>query len=109
MGLGVRDRVLTASDIPFAPRRDDGQIRCKGGIRELEANLIVTLAGAAVGQCIGPDPPGNLNLTTRDQRATHGSAEQVLPAVNGTGTQGRPHEVLHELLTEILDIALIRT
>ena len=48
MGLGIRDRVFAAPNVPFAPGRDDGEIGRKGGVGQLEPNLIIPLAGARV-------------------------------------------------------------
>ena len=104
---GVGEGVLAAADVPLAPRRDHGQLGREGGVGELEAHLVVALAGAAVGERVGTDGAGELGLTARDERPAHGGAEEVLAAVNGAGAERGPDELLHVLLAQVLDVALV--
>src|SRR4029077_16386232 len=76
---GVGNRVLAASNLPFAPGSDDRQVGCKGSIRKLEPDLIVAFSGAAVGKRIGSDAPGDFDLTAGEERPAHGSAKQIFP------------------------------
>jgi hypothetical protein len=46
-----------------------GSSGAKGEVGELEPDLIVPLAGAAVGQRVGADAVGDFHLAARDQRA----------------------------------------
>ena len=61
--LGDRDLVLlgevdqrgAAGQVPFAPRRDDLDVGVERVIAELEADLVVALAGRAVADRVGAD------------------------------------------------------
>ena len=82
---GDRDVVLfgkevqggTGHQIPFAPRGDHAQVGREGGGGQLEAHLIVAFAGRAVGEGVGAFGTGDFHEALGDQRAGHGSAEQV--------------------------------
>src|SRR4029077_5114984 len=50
--FGVGDGVLARIDVPFAPRRNDLQSGRDGFVGQLEANLVVAFAGAAVREAI---------------------------------------------------------
>src|SRR5829696_1218481 len=78
---GVVDRVLAAADVPLTPRRDDWQVGCERREGHLEPDLVVPLAGAAMGECIGADAARDLDLPLGDERSRHRGAEQVLPVV----------------------------
>ena len=104
---GVRDRVLAAADVPLAPRRDHREVRRKRHVGELEANLVVALAGAAVRERIGADATRDFDLAARDERPGHRRAEQVLAVVDGAGAERRQDEILDELLAQVLDVALV--
>jgi len=107
VSLSIGDGVFAASNIPFTPRGDYRKVGCKRRICELKAHLVVALSGATVRKRIGPNLPGDFDLATRNQWASHGCSEQVFAPVDGTGTQRRPDEILDELLTEILDVAFV--
>jgi len=93
--------------VPLAPRRDHRELRRECGIRQLEAHLVVPFPRAAVSERVRADPSGDLDLPAGNERPRHRRAEQVLSAVNGTGAQRRPDEVGHQLLAQVLDVALI--
>ncbi len=108
MSFRVGDRVFAAPDVPFAPRCYDGQIRSKRSVSELEADLIVTLAGATVGERIRTHLPSDLNLSARNEGTAHRCAEEIFSTVNRSGSERGPDEVFDKLLPEVLDVALVR-
>ena len=75
--LGEFDQLRARQKVPFAPGRDHRDIGLERVIGELEAHLVVALAGGAVGHRIGADLLGDLDLLLRDQRAGDGGAEQI--------------------------------
>ena len=64
----VGDGVFARVDLPFAPRRDDGKLGRERFAGQLEAHLVVALAGAAVGERVGADFLGDLDLSLGKQR-----------------------------------------
>jgi len=109
VSFSVGDGVFAAPDGPLAPRSDHREIRRKCGVGQLEANLIVAFTGAAVREGIGAYLAGDFDLAAGDERATHRSAEEVFTTVDGAGAEGGPHELFHEFLAQIFDVALIGT
>src|SRR2546423_5039675 len=107
--LGVSDRILAAGNAPLPPWGNNREVWRKRSIGQLKADLIVSFAGAAVGKGIGADAPSDLNLPACDERTTHRGAEEVLATVDSSSAEGGPHELFHELLTQIFDVALIGT
>jgi hypothetical protein len=91
------------SRVPFAPRRHhlDRRVQRIGG--ELEADLVVALAGRAVGDGVGAGGGGDLDEALGDQRPRDGGAEEVLPLVDGVGAEHRKDEVADELLAQVFD------
>ena len=53
--LGEVDQLLAAGELPFAPGRDDPDVGLERIIAELEADLVVALAGGAVADRVGAD------------------------------------------------------
>src|SRR5436190_12891938 len=107
--LSVGDRILSAPDIPFAPRRYDGEVRGERSVSQLEANLIVALSGAAMRKGVGANLPRNLDLTARNEWTRHRGAKQIFAIVDRAGAKRRIYERLDELFAEIFDIALVGT
>ena len=58
---------------------------------------------------IGADLAGDLDLPACDKRPTHRSAEEVFATVDSASAEGGPHELFHEFLAQIFDVALIGT
>ena len=86
---GVMDGVLARADLPLAPGGDHLEAWVQGGIGQLEAHLVVALAGGPVGYCVGAHFVSHFHLVLGDQRARHRSAQQVLALVNRPGAQHR--------------------
>ncbi len=70
---------------------------------ELEAHLVVALAGRAVRDGVGAGLACDLDQALGDQRARDRGAEQVFAFVDGVGAEHREHEVAHELFAQVVD------
>ena len=98
----------TGHQIPFAPGGDHAQIGREGGGGQLEADLVVALAGRAVGEGVGAFGTGDFHEALGDQRAGHGGAEQVAAFIQSAGAEHGEDEVLGELFAQVFDIGLGR-
>ena len=113
--LGDRDLVLLregeerapGGEAPLAPRRDDLDVGLEGIGRELEAHLVVALAGRAVGDRVRPDLAGDVDEMFGDQGPSDRGAEQILTLVLGVGAEHREHVVADELLAYVLDVNVL--
>ena len=106
--FGERDQRLARAQVPFAPRRNDGDVGLERVVAELETHLVVALAGRPVGDRVGPDPLGDLDLLLGDQRARDRGAEQVLALVQRVGAEHGKHVVAYEFLAQVLDEDVLR-
>lgn len=66
--LGEVEQLLAAAERPFPPRGDHPDVGFQRVIAELEADLVVALAGGAVRDRIRTDGAGDLDLALGDQR-----------------------------------------
>ncbi len=115
--LGDRDLVLlgefekpgAAGQVPFPPGRDHPDLRVQRVGRQLEAHLVVALAGRAVRHRVGAGRRGDLDQPLRDQRPGDRSAEQVEAFVDRVRPEHRENEVAHESLAQVLDEDVIGT
>src|SRR5262249_2219351 len=101
--LRVRDQVAPPAELPFAPGGDDAELGGEGRIRELEAHLVVALAGGAMGHGVGTFLARDLHLTPCDQRSGDRGPEEVLVLVDGSRAEHREDVVPGELLPQVLD------
>jgi hypothetical protein len=76
----VLDLLVAARELPLAHRRDDLQVRRQRHHRDVEAHLVVALAGGAVGQRPRRPPPGDLDEVLGDQRPAEAVAIRYLPS-----------------------------
>ncbi len=107
LGLAVGDLILAGlhgPDVGHAPRGDNLDVRSQGLDAELEADLIVALAGRAVADGDGVLLAGNLDQLLHDGRAGHGGAEQVFIFIDGAGLHAGHDEVLGEIVADVFDI-----
>ena len=107
-GLGVFDLLLAGLDIPDTPGGDDLHVGVEGLDGQLEANLVIALAGAAVADSRAVFSMGDLHQALGDQGTGKGGTQQVLALVHRAGLQGRPDEVLHKFLAQVGDVQLLR-
>src|SRR5258708_3866132 len=98
--VGVFEQPRARGQVPFAPRRDDLDVGRERVIAEFETDLVVALAGGAVGHRVGADLAGNLDLALGDQGAGDRGAEQVLAFVESVGAEHRKDEIADEFLTQ---------
>jgi hypothetical protein len=76
--LGEGDQLLARAQIPFAPGRDDIDVGLQRIGGQLEADLVVALAGGAMRDRVGADLLGDLDQLLGDQRAGDRGAQQIL-------------------------------
>ena len=113
--LGDRDLVIRGEgeqlgarvELPFAPRRDHPDVGIEGVVGELEADLVVALAGGAVGDGIGAGGRGDLDLALGDQRPGDRCAEQIDALIERVGAEHREHVVAHEDVAQVFDEDLL--
>ena len=101
--LGELDQLLAALEGPLAPGGDDLDGRLQRVVGELEAHLVVALAGGAVTDGVGAGLPGDLDLLLGDQRPRDRGSEQIGALIEGVGAKHREHVVPDELLAQVLD------
>ena len=114
-GGGDRDAVLlrvgdllVAAHLPLAHRGDHLQVGRQRRDRRLDAHLVVPLAGAAVGDRVGPVLAGRVAGQLRQQGAAEGGEERIAPLVAAVRPDRRGHVVAGELLLGVHDEALHR-
>ena len=105
---GVVDLLVAGQAHPDAHRRDDLEPGIEGVDGDIEADLVVALAGAPVGDRIGALALGDLDEQLGDQRPGQRGRQRVGALVEGVRLQVRPHEVGHEPLTGIDDVGSAR-
>ena len=98
-----RDQLLAALEVPLPPGRDDADRGLERVVGELEAHLIVALAGGAVADGIRAGLPGDVDLGLGDQRPRDRGAEQIDALIQRIGAEHREHIVADELLAQVLD------
>ena len=103
--LGVRELILPRAEIPLPPGSDHPELGRQRPVGDLEANLVVALSGAAVGQRVAAVGQRRLHLRFRDQRPRERRSEQVAALVDRAGAQGGEEVVGGELCLEVDDLA----
>ena len=91
-------------EVPLAPRGDHREIGRERRVRELEAHLVIALAGRAVAHRVRPFPPRHVDLRLGDERPRDRRAHQVGALVQRIGAQHGEDEVPDELVPEIGDV-----
>ena len=85
------------------PGGDDLDVRIERLGRQLEAALVVPLAGRPVGVGVGPDLAGDLQADLRDQRPGDRRAQQIHAFVLGLPLQHGKGEVAAQFLLGVDD------
>src|SRR3712207_2784314 len=88
--LGV-GHLLGAAHVPVANRGDDLEVRGDRGCSHVEANLVVALAGGAVGDDLCADLTRGLDKFFGYEWPPEGCEEWVLAAVEGVSFDGRSY------------------
>src|SRR5262249_57669514 len=86
---------------PSPPRRDNRDIGFECVIGKLEAHLIVALAGRAMGNRIGPDLLGDLDLLLGNERPRNRGAEKILTLIERIGSEHPEHAIPHQSFSQI--------
>ena len=107
IGLGIGDELFARVQIPEPPRRNDLDVRLERVSTQLEAHLVVALAGCAMRNGITTGLLGNLDQPTRDQWAGNRSPQQILALVNRIGAEHREYVIAHEGLAQVFDEDLL--
>lgn len=111
--LGIGEEVVAASETlvedGVAPWGNDLDLGLQGVEGKLEADLVVTLASAAVGDREAALALGHGNLGTGNDRTSQGGPEQVNILVDSIASNGGEAELLDELPAEIDNLALEST
>tara|TARA_R110002020_G_scaffold25127_21_gene81849 strand:- start:1437 stop:2375 length:939 start_codon:yes stop_codon:yes gene_type:complete len=102
--LGEIQEIGPGLELPVPPRRDHLDVRVQGIGGQLEADLVVALAGGAMGDRVGAGLAGDLDEALGDQRPRDRGAQQIGAFVDGVGPEHREHEVAAELLAHVLDV-----
>ncbi len=90
--------------IPLPPRGDHGQVRPERRVGQLEAHLVVALAGGPVAHRVRPFLPRHFHLGLGDEGPRDRGPHQVRALVHRVGPEHREHEVADELLAEVHDV-----
>ena len=90
--------LLLAAHLPFAHRGDDPQLGIQRRDRRLDPDLVVALAGAAVGDRVAPVFTRRLNRELADQWPAQRGEERVAAAVEGVRLDRPEHVLVGELL-----------
>ena len=107
MGLRVVDLLVAALDVPLTPGGDDGHLRGEALDGQLEADLIVALAGAAVGDGVRALLFGDLHQPLADDGPGEGGAQKIV-LIFGAHHHGGDHYAVHHLVHQVLDVQLGR-
>lgn len=91
------------AQVPFAPGRDHLDRGIKGIGGQLEADLVIALAGGAMGNGVGAGFLSDFDKALGDQRTGNGGAEQVLAFIDCIGAEHREDEIAHELFAQVFD------
>jgi hypothetical protein len=110
---GIVEEVLPAleavAELGQPPRRNDLDGRLESVECKLEADLIVALAGAAVGNKVTALLLGNSDLCASDDWTSQTGAQKVATLVRGIALDSAEAELLDKLLLEVEDDHLQRT
>ena len=79
-------------------------LRVEGMDGDVEADLVVALAGAAMGHRVGALAVGDLDEQLGDERPGQGGGQRVDALVEGVGLQVGPDELAHEALPPVDDV-----
>ena len=102
--LGAAGEAL--AELADPPRREDGDLRIERLGGELEAALVVPLAGGTVGEHRGPLAVGDVDDHLRNQWTGDRRAEEVGPLVAGLPLKDREGEVATEFLADVDDLGV---
>ena len=106
MGVGIGDLVGTALQVPLANRGDNLELGVEGLDGGLKTNLVVTLAGAAVGDVGRAKLVSDLDELLGEQRARKSREQRILVLVHGVCGDGLSQELIRELVAQVEHLAI---
>jgi hypothetical protein len=101
--FGPARKFIAEPSIP--PRRNDLQIGRKRRGCQLESDLIVALAGSAMGEGIGFFLSGDFDHAFGDERTRDACTQEILAFIECTGLEHRVNEIARKFLLQIDDVA----
>ena len=102
--FGPGDELGAAGQVPFAPGGNHLDVGRQRGDAEFEADLIIALAGGAVGDGIGAGFAGDFHQTLGNERAGYAGAQKIITLITGIGAHHREDEIAHEFLADIVNV-----
>ena len=102
--LGVSDELFAALQIPFAPWRDNFNVRITSIITKLKAHLIIPLTSGAMAHGISTCLRRNFDLPFGNQRPRYGCAQQINTLIQRVGAEHGEDIIADEFLTQVLNI-----
>ena len=103
MGARVDDLGGAGRQLPLADGGEDLEVGREGRGGDIEADLVVALAGAAVGDGRGLLFPGDIDEQLGDERPRQRGGERVAALVEGAGHHGLEDEGAREGLLRVGD------
>ena len=98
--------LVTALDIPDTPRSDNLHFGCKMLYCQLKTNLVVTLTGTTVADCVSPFLLCNFNYSLCNNGTCKRSTQKVFILVNRTCLHCRINIVFNKLFSQIFNVEL---
>ena len=99
--MSISDLVGTALQIPLANRGDNLKLGVEGLDGSLKTNLVVTLAGAAVGDVGRAKLVSDLDKLLGEQRTGKSGEQRILVLVHGVCGDGLGQELIGELVAQV--------
>ena len=102
MRFGKFDQFGPAGQIPFAPGCNHLDIGIERIITQFETDLVIALAGCAMGNGIGPNLMGDLDLAFGNERPGNRSAEQIQSFIDRIGAEHREDIIADKFFAQIV-------
>ena len=106
VGVGIGDLVGAALQIPLTNRSDNLKLGIEGLDGSLKTNLVVTLAGAAMGNVGRTKLVSDLDELLGEQRTRQGGEQRVLVLIHGVGGDGLSQELIGEFVAQVEHLAI---
>jgi hypothetical protein len=95
--------LVRRGEVPFAPRRDHLDVGLQRIIAELEADLVVALAGGAVADGVGAGLRARSRSGAWRSAAGRSRCRADTALIERVGAEHREDEIAHEFLAHVLD------
>ena len=97
----IVDFFVTALDRPFSPRSDDLHIRSICLDCQFKPNLVVTLTGCTVADCVCTFFECDFSQPLADDRSCKRSTQQIPIFINSTSLYGREYIIVYKFILQI--------